>query len=201
MKTRINFFRDDLKSKIILLNLNFLLALATVSIIFIVAIWLWAGSLHAVAEKQTSLLQAQIAQKKEFVTTLTEAKDSRTQSKEIVADVDKHRQELAIKQTILTELDNRQTQRSNGFSNLMLDLANNHHDDLWLTTILLNERNLYLEGTATDSKALPQWVSELHKANYFADTEFAGTRMFRNDKQQLQFILSSNLDDLKGSRP
>ncbi|MBU2880214.1 MULTISPECIES: PilN domain-containing protein [Aliiglaciecola] len=198
MKTRINFFREDLKFKIILLNLNFLLGLAILSIICIVTAWLWASNSHANAEQQTDLLLAQIAQKKELSKSLIEAKDTRTQSAAIVADVEKHQQELAMKRTILNELDSRQTQRSNGFSSLMVDLAKNHHTNLWLTNILLNERSLYIEGATTDSKALPQWVSQLNQASYFADTEFAGTRMFRNDKQQLQFILSSNLDDMKG---
>ncbi|GAC13793.1 hypothetical protein GLIP_1152 [Aliiglaciecola lipolytica E3] len=173
--------------------------MALLSIVIIVVAWFWADKQQSNVENQIDNLLVQISQKKELVQTLIEAKDARTQDASIVAKVEKHQQELAMKLTILEELDDRKTQRSNGFSNLMLDLANNHHNNLWLTNILLDERSLYLEGTTTDSKALPQWVTQLNQANYFANTEFAGTKMFRNEQQQLQFILSSNLDDIKRS--
>ncbi|MFA3791456.1 PilN domain-containing protein [Aliiglaciecola sp. SL4] len=197
MKTRINFYREDFKSKIILLNLNFLLGLATLSIICVVVAWLWANSALTDAKKQTDSLLFQIVQKKELSKSLIETKDTRAQNMAIVADVEKHLQELAMKRTILDELDSRQTQRGQGYSSLMIGLAENHNANLWLTNISIYDRRLYLEGATTDSKALPQWLSKLNQASYFADTEFAGTRMFRNEDQQLQFILSSNLDDMK----
>ncbi|MDO6695522.1 PilN domain-containing protein [Aliiglaciecola sp. 3_MG-2023] len=198
MKTRINFYREDFKSKIILLNLNFLLVLATLSIICIVIAWFWASNSLGDAEKQTESLLFQIAQKKDLSKSLIEAKDTRTQNVAIVADVEKHQQELVMKRTILDELDSRQTQRSQGYSSLMIDLAENHNANLWLTNILVYERHIYLEGAASDSKALPQWLSQLNQANYFINTDFAGARMYRNEDQQLQFILSSKLDDMKG---
>lgn len=198
MKNRINFFRDDLKPKIVLLNLNFVLFMATFCILIILAGWVWANTLYTNTENKIDGLLAEVEQTKFQVDTFREAKDSRTQNMSIIASIEKNQQELDMKLTILDELNNRETQRSNGFSALMADLAQYHQPSLWLTTISLDERKLYMEGTTANSEALPKWVSKLGQANYFSGREFAGARMMRNDKDTLNFILSSELDDVKG---
>lgn len=198
MKNRVNFFRDDLKPKIILLNLNFVVLLAVLSTLLIVGAWLWASHLYSNTEKNIDSLLTEVEQVKFQVDTLREAKDSRSQDMSIIASIEKNQQELDMKLTILDELGTRETQRSNGFSALMLDLAAHHQSSLWLTKIALDERKLYLEGTTVDSEALPKWLSKLNQADYFVGREFAGARMVRNDKDRLNFVLSSELDDVKG---
>lgn len=201
MKNRINFFRDDLKPKIILLNLNFIVGLVSLSAVIILGGWLWANAQVNHSNRTVDTLLSSVEQKKGLVDSLIEAKDSRQQDKTIVAAIESHQRELNIKTTILTELATRETQKSNGFSALMTDLASHHQPSLWLTNILLDERNLYLEGTATDSEALPRWVNKLSQADYFNGKEFAGARMFRNEQDTLSFVLSSQLDDVnRGSQ-
>ncbi|GAB5381694.1 MAG: hypothetical protein Alis3KO_35770 [Aliiglaciecola sp.] len=198
MKNRINFFREDLKPKIVLLNLNFVVALSLLAVLVIVGGWVWANMQVNNSNRQVDELLASVKQKKALVDTLIEAKDSRTQDMSIIAAIEAHQQELNVKKTILEELGSRESQRSNGFSALMTDLASHHQPSLWLTNIRLDERKLYLQGTATDSEALPRWVNKLAQADYFSGKEFAGARMFRNEKETLSFVLSSELDDVKG---
>lgn len=198
MKNRINFVRDDLKPQIVLLNLNFVMFLTALSVCIIFAGWFWADTQYQNSEQTIDNLLADVKQKKFLVDTLREAKDSRTQNKSIIAAIEKNQQELDVKLTILDELSSRESQRSNGFSALMLDLAANHQPSLWLTSILLDERKLYLQGTTGNSEALPKWISKLNQAQYFSGKEFAGARMVRNDKEMLNFVLSSELDDVKG---
>ncbi|WP_343859125.1 PilN domain-containing protein [Aliiglaciecola litoralis] len=198
MKNRINFFRDELKPQIILLNLGFLVFLSVLSVCLIIAGWTWAELQYRESQHSIDTLLMNVKQKKFLVDTLREAKDSRTQDKSILAAIEKNQQELDVKLTILNELSNRESQRSNGFSALMQDLAANHQSSLWLTNILLDERKLYLQGTTSNSEALPKWISKLNQAQYFAGTEFAGARMVRNEQEMLNFVLSSELDDVKG---
>ncbi|WJG09700.1 PilN domain-containing protein [Aliiglaciecola sp. LCG003] len=197
MKTRIDFFRDDLRPKIVLINLNFVMLLAMLSFAFIMGMWFWSNSQIQQATQEIDYLLADVERKKFLVDSLIEAKDSRSQDHTIVASVEKHQQELDVKLTILDQLSHRETQKINGFSKLMLDLAANHPSNLWLTQILLDERKLFLEGTATDSTALPKWIGMLNQAEYFYGKEFAGARINRIDNDQLRFVLSSELDDVK----
>jgi len=198
MKNRINFLRDDLKPKIILINLNFVAFMAVVSISIIIAGLVWTNQQFKNSQQTIETLMTQVEQKKFQADALREAKDSRTQDKSIVAEIQTIQAELDVKMTILNELENRESQRSNGFSKLMIDLAANHQPSLWLTNISVDERKLLMQGTTADSSALPKWLSKLNSAPYFSGKEFAGARLNRNDKEMLNFVLSSELDDVKG---
>lgn len=196
MKTRINFYRDNLKPKIILINLNFLCAILVLSLVVIIAFWSGLNIQHEQIEKSSGMLIKNLNTKKELIDSMIEAKETKVQDPSIIAQIEKTQKQLNVKNAILNELKVRETQKSNGFSALMVDLASNHQPELWLTNINLEERKLYLEGTTSDSSALPQWVNKLGRAAYFNGKEFAGARMFRNDEQMLSFILSSELDDV-----
>lgn len=197
MKTRINFFRDNLKSKIVLVNLNFLCAMIVFSIFIVTAAWATLNIQDGRIESSSNRLADNLKVKRELIDSMIAAKEAKVQDPLIIAQIEKTSNQLNVKNAILDELKARETQKSNGFSALMVDLASNHQPELWLTNINLDERKLYLEGTTSDSSALPKWVSRLGGAAYFNGKEFAGARMFRDEKQMLSFILSSELDDVK----
>lgn len=195
MKSRINFLRDDFKPQIILLNLDFVVGVVSVSLLAILVGWFIANNQFQQAKFDGAQNSESIQQKIALIETLTKATEGRSQDPEIIARVEQRQQELDVKQQIIDELAARETQKSNAFSALMLDLASNHQADLWLTSIVLDERKLYLEGKTSDSEALPKWVNRLNQAHYFADKEFARAQMFRDAQKTLNFVLSSELDD------
>jgi len=197
MKTRVNFFQDNLKSKIVLINLNFLCAMLVISMLIITVVWTTLNIQYGQVESSSTKLAENVKMKKELIDSMIEAKDAKVQDPFIIAQIERTQKQLNVKNAILDELKARESQKSNGFSALMVDLASNHQPELWLTNINLDERKLYLEGTTSDSSALPKWVSKLGGAAYFNGKEFAGARMFRDEKQMLSFILSSELDDVK----
>ena len=45
-------------------------------------------------------------------------------------------------------------------------------------------------------QAARKWISKLREADYFIGRKFAGARMFRNDKDELSFVISSDLAEL-----
>ncbi len=165
-------------------------------LLIVIASWAVLSAENGKVERNSDQLAQNLKMKKELIDSMMEAQESQVQDPSILAQIERTQSKLNLKQSILDELKARETQKSNGFSDLMIDLASNHHSDLWLTNINLDERKLYLEGTAADSAALPEWVNKLGKAAYFNGKEFAGARMFRNDKKMLNFILSSELDDI-----
>lgn len=200
MKTRINFCQDNLKPKIELLNLNFTIATLVFSILLIIAISTSLNYQHTKVQKSVDNLTVDVEKKQELIKSLIEANEARTQDPAIIARIEKSLKELNSKKAIIDELKARETQKSNGFSSLMVDLASNHQPALWLTNINLDERKLYLEGTTSDSSALPKWVNQLGQAAYFNGKDFAGARMFRDDNQMLNFVLSSELDEVSGAK-
>ncbi len=198
MKNRINFIESGFKPTVKLINLNFLLALLLVSFCLIASASVYFSISAQKANKEAQDLSTQAKAKRELVASLTEAQEQRKQDQKLVERIETEQQVLQMKQTILTQLDQRETQKANGFSELMSNLANYHQPNLWLTSVTLDERHLSLRGAASQSTAVPMWIEKLSSAPYFMGREFAGAKMLRVDDKQLDFVFSSDLDEVAG---
>lgn len=198
MKNRVNFIGSVLRPQVVLINLNFLLLMMGVALMGIVlAYWLLTTALDA-SQQQVSDSLAKVQTQRALVETLSQAKQNQKQDPALLTKIALEQQSLSMKQSILLKLDKRETLRQNGFSGLMQDLANYHQQGLWLTQVTLDERHIALQGTANQSTALPQWIEKLSQAPYFVGREFAGARMLRDKDNRLDFVISSELDDLSG---
>ncbi|HBM07274.1 MSHA biogenesis protein MshI [Pseudomonas sp. Choline-3u-10] len=85
-------------------------------------------------------------------------------------------------------------QRSNGFSGLLQGLADRHPPQgLWLTRIRLQAGGdeMALQGLTQDQELLPLYLQSLGQSGAFSGREFARFDLHRDDRDLLQFRLSS----------
>ena len=193
MKNRINLYQQKFKPKVELLSLNFSVMLWIVTLIVMLSAGYGAVNLQQKAEQQALLAAQSVSDKTAVLNVLIKGRDNKTQSPTLMKELEQSQKQLNIKKTIVTELANREEQKSRGFSALMVDLASNHQPDLWLTEISLDDAKIHIKGGASDSTALPVWVSNLSSAQYFVGKEFSTARLFRDENEQLQFVLSSEI--------
>jgi Tfp pilus assembly protein PilN len=151
-------------------------------------------------------------QQSSMLTMLTQARDTRAQDPALLAEVQKLQKEARDKGLLLEELKGREQLKNQGFSMLMDDLSTSHVEGVWLTRISIAEQRIRMEGATLESSKVPQWVSKLRDSDYFSGRSFAGARMFRDDEDNLNFVISSSLveialnneqslEQLSGSRP
>lgn len=212
MKNRINLFPEELKPKLNLFTAG-----------FVILMWLLSGVvLFAVSQSyQNKFRDIQIAtqdtqqlynQQNSMLTMLTRARDTRAQDPALLAEVQKLQKEARDKGLLLEELKGREQLKNQGFSMLMDDLSTSHVEGVWLTRISIAEQRIRMEGATLESSKVPQWVSKLRDSDYFSGRSFAGARMFRDDEDNLNFVISSSLveialnneqslEQLSGSRP
>lgn len=212
MKNRINLFPEELKPKLNLFTAG-----------FVILMWLLSGVvLFAVSQSyQNKFRDIQIAtqdtqqlynQQNSMLTMLTQARDTRAQDPALLAEVQKLQKEARDKGLLLEELKGREQLKNQGFSMLMDDLSTSHVEGVWLTRISIAEQRIRMEGATLESSKVPQWVSKLRDSDYFSGRSFAGARMFRDDEDNLNFVISSSLveialnneqslEQLSGSRP
>lgn len=196
MKYRINLFPAELEPKLDLFTLNFVMVL-----------WLLAGLVIASTthyfqqistETQTSIekVQQEHSKLKTMFDTLKKARDTRDQNPELLAEEKKLSGEERSKFLLLNELQGREQLKNQGFSMLMRDLSKQHIIEVWLTQISIQETRVRIEGGSIESSKVPFWVSKLRQSEYFSGRNFAGARMYRNEDDDLTFVLSSDLQGL-----
>lgn len=196
MKYRVNLFPQELKPKLQLVTLNFVFFMWAVSIGII-----WFLSQHyqdsyMEMENRTKASQMEYNNKKNLLETLEIARDNRAQDPKLLATVKKLQSEERAKYLLLSELQGREQLKNKGFSLLMKDLSQQHIPEIWLTRINVSERKIRIEGGAVESSKVPFWVDKLKNSEYFAGRDFAGARMFRNEEDELSFVISSELAEL-----
>ena len=191
MKSRVNLYHPEFHPKLRLLTLTIVLT------VWISALLLCALSYFYVTSEQRGL-KSEIAkveqnkkQQKILLNELQTAVDNQKVDPKLLTQVQKNQQLIALKKRLLNKLSDHEELKSQSFSNLMIDLANHNQSGLWLTHINLNGTSVVIEGAATDSAIVPKWLSSLGQTDYFRGQEFADTRLYRDSKQQLNFVIST----------
>ena len=194
MKTRVNFYFDEFRPKTYLINLHFTALLWGLAVASVFVGAFISHNREAAIENRLEMVERAIDDKRKAISMLTDARDGLQQDPSLVAAIERLQQEQVAKGDIVEELGNREASKSSGYSDLMLDLARVHQPGIWLTLIRLDEANVRIEGGASNSAALPQWLNKLTASSYFNGTEFAEARMFRDQEEQLHFVLSSEYE-------
>jgi Tfp pilus assembly protein PilN len=192
MKTKVNLYSAEFQPTLRLLSVGILLSSWLLMVIVILTFWGFKLNQQQTLTDQLNKLNQQNEQQSTLVTTLQTGLANRQSDPLLLQEVQKKVSELAVKNLVLQELQGQEDLKANGFSTLMLDLANHHKAGLWLTQVSLDGHQVKLVGETLDSSLVPSWINSLGTTVYFKGQEFAETRLFRDAEQQLHFILSSS---------
>ena len=195
MKTRINLYQEQFKPVYYLVNPSLVFGLWLLCIIAVVVFSVLTEIRVNRVETELDTATKLVKSKQDVTNLLAESVANLKQDPELVATIQRRQEVLAVKNSVMAELAKRHDQKSNGFAQLMLDLARNHHPELWLKTIYLNDAQIRIEGGAAESSAVPKWVNHLSNAEYFQGRSFASAHMYRDGDEQLMFVLNSQSNE------
>lgn len=196
MKNRVNLFPQELKPKLKLFTVNVVIIAWSVSSALLFAVSQNYQATYDDIQAQTRNIQDEYNTKSKTLKMLKEARDTRAQDPALLAEVEKFQREATDKRLLLEELRGREQLKNQGFSMLMRDLSQQHVDNIWLTRINIEEQKIRIEGATLESSSVPIWVNRLKESDYFAGRSFAGARMFRDDEDDLNFVISSDLSEM-----
>ena len=196
MKYRVNLFPPELEPKLDLFTLNFVMVLWLITGLVVAAATHYSQQVLTETQTATKKIQQEHANRKTLFDTLKTARDTRAQNPVLLAEQKDLNSEQRAKSLLLNELQGREQLKNQGFSVLMRDLSEQHIAEIWLTQISIEEARVRIEGGSLDSSKVPFWVSQLRQSEYFSGRDFAGARMYRNEEDELTFVLSSDLQGL-----
>lgn len=178
-----------------ILSLTVALIAWSLCALFLLLIYFFQFNQHQQLQAEFLALDSQKKQQSLLVSNMLDELGNRQNDQKLLEEIEQSQIVLRLKRRIMNELSGQKDLKNTGFSQLMLDLATNHESGLWLTRIKLNERKTIIEGAALESSSIPKWVNKLGLSEYFKGQEFSATRLYRDDKQQLFFILASDYSD------
>ena len=193
MKNRVNLYHPEFQPKLRLLSLSIVLATWILAILCcgLLSFYLTSEEQHLNDKIAKSEQHKQQQQQQILITELQRAVDNLKVDPKLLQQVEKNQQLISLKKRVLNELAGQEQLKSNGYSDLMKDLARHSQSGLWLTHINLNGISVVIKGAATDSAMVPRWLSSLGQTDYFKGQKFANTRLYRDSEQQLNFIIAT----------
>lgn len=191
MKNRINLYHPEFHPKLRLLSLNIVIASWVFTAILCGLLYFYFASEQQNFQTELGILERDKQQQQILATELQIAVDSLKIDPVLLQKVENNQQLVNLKKRVLDELSGREQLTTQGYSNLMIDLASHNQTGLWLTHINLNGAKVEMQGATTDSALVPKWLSSLGQTDYFNGQEFADTRLYLDSDRQLKFIISS----------
>lgn len=191
MKNRINLYHPEFHPKLRLLSLNIVIASWMFTAILCGLLYFYFASEQQNFQTELGILERDKQQQQILATELQIAVDSLKIDPVLLQKVENNQQLVNLKKRVLDELSGREQLTTQGYSNLMIDLASHNQTGLWLTHINLNGAKVEMQGATTDSALVPKWLSSLGQTDYFNGQEFADTRLYLDSDKQLKFIISS----------
>lgn len=199
MKSRVNLLTEEYRPRLELVSFNLLMFCLVLSLSLLAASYFLVN----VSAQQTSHVlaqtQSQQAARDNKISQLSEQLANQQPSAKLLAQIEQVENAIRQKRQLMRQLAGRDIQKSRGFSELMLALSRQDAPALWLTKIGLNEQHVHFEGQAVEASAVPRWIKDLGQSDYFAQTQFASARLYRDEQRLINFSLSSEPADKIGN--
>lgn len=191
MKNRVNLYHSEFHPKLRLLTLSIVIMSWLFVTLCCAALYFYESSKQQELKSEIAEIEQDRQRQKMLVDELQSAVDNKKIDPKLLEKIEMKQKFVSLKKRVLNKISGQEGLKSNGFSNLMIDLANHNQDGLWLTHISLNGMSVVMEGAAINSALVPKWLSSLGQTDYFRGQEFADTKLFRDVDQQLNFVIST----------
>jgi Tfp pilus assembly protein PilN len=177
---QINLYLPEFQPKKDLLSVSQLvISVAAIGLLY-VALGLWFSS-------DTQFLQQQLKQREQMLlplekqlAELEQMLAQRPDSGQLDRQMAAIERDIQNKSVALNTLKNSDIAASQGFSQLLLDLAKNNDRRLWFTRIELNRDELALHGQTTDPELITYWIENTAEGTQLA-RQFSAISITQND--------------------
>ena len=183
MKTHINLYLDEFKPKVDLLGLPIVLSVWLLLVIVMAAVFTLGR--YNLNESQSELrgLQIKLAEQRDLTEQLKQKSLLHVEDPRLVRTIEQQAESISHERTVLKALQGHAGKQSQGYAQLMADLANFHHQSIWLTGITYRADGIVLSGATTEPDAITDWLAKLSRSSYFQGTEFSNLTIVTEDAQ------------------
>jgi Tfp pilus assembly protein PilN len=201
MKDQVNFYQPSLKPGSESVNLNLVLICCLIATVLVTS-WSIYSSVGLEQWQAREKAQKQdlenIRQKLQQVTANLDTQPDIA----LVQQAEQLQRQIQAQNSLLGRLRNEQQTGRGTYAQLMLALASQHQEDIWLTHIAVTGNRLQLQGKSLSAESVPRWLKSLSESDYFIGTRFGSLKVFRDEEQLLNFILgATELQPDKTLRP
>jgi len=197
MKRTINLYQESLKpqkeklpfEKVLWVNGGAFLVMLTVTIV-----------LNVLASNQDAKLKARAAESAALNNELAQLKTQLEQKRDITA-LEAQLSDLQVKiknrEALFEFVDSGELSHdATQFVEIMRDLANYHHNDLWLTHIEIDTSKVRLTGETITPAAIPVWLEQLEQSPFFKGKAFSHVKFEQvpDEERVRTFVISTDFE-------
>jgi Tfp pilus assembly protein PilN len=171
---QINLYTEAFRPQKVVLSLAQILLITSCTIIVVVVATLFLNANLAKLEKRSQHEKLRIDKLSSQLVILEEKAKLLRQDDSLMAANQRLSKKLSARRQMIEMLDSVVVKDDEGFSNILLSLARQKTEGLWLTNIQLGAsgKNMTIEGTTLNANAVPAYLQNLRQENGFIGRAF-----------------------------
>jgi len=171
---QVNLYTDAFRPQKVVLSLEQILLIAVSSIVIVVVSTLFLNASLAKSDKRIQKEQVRIDKLASQLVVLEEKAKLLRQDDSLMAANQRLSSKLSARRQMIEVLDSVVVKDDEGFSNILLSLARQKAEGLWLTGIQVGAsgKNMTIEGTTLNANAVPAYLQNLRKEDGFVGRTF-----------------------------
>ena len=172
---QINLFTDAFKPPKVKLPLEQIIAFPILALIIFIGISFALSSYLASQKSELIDLQKKHEEMTKRLSVLTEKAEKLRQDEGLIAANQRLNKTLIARRNMISTLDRVVLKEAEGFSHLLISLARQKEDGLWLTSIQLggSDRQMILEGQTKKAELVPSYLQKLRNEPSFLGRNFS----------------------------
>jgi hypothetical protein len=171
---QINLYTDDFRPKKVVLSLEQILLIAVSCIVLVIITTLFLNASLAGSEKRIQNEQVRVDKLSEQLAILEEKAKLLRQDDSLMAANQRLSAKLIARRQMIKVLDSVVVKDDEGFSNILVSLARQKTEGLWLTSVEVGAsgKSMTIEGSTLNANAVPGYLQNLRKENGFIGRTF-----------------------------
>ncbi|KGJ98937.1 hypothetical protein [Thalassotalea sp. ND16A] len=198
-KTRINLLKDELIAVQSWLTLTNVVRVWAVFFSIFALYTAYLNITHTQFNDEYIALKRKNVQLKNKLKQYQQVLDNRTISSKKINQLSTLKFIFQNKQILHRQLTDHSQLSFTGFAGIMSELAINHHGEISLKNIKIDNDNFSVSGLAPKAESVPIWLSGFEGAAFMSGRNFAQLNLSVNEKGDTQFVVSSKQSAAEGS--
>jgi Tfp pilus assembly protein PilN len=190
MKSQINLLHNEFMPKFEWICANHLVGLLIAVILLCSGTYGLSAYFLKQKERQVAAIKQDIKQQQKRTDELTRALTDRVTNPLLQSKLASFTEQTRARRVLLKHIRNLSSLKQRSFSVLFDSFSQSSSSELWLTHFLVTPNELSIEGKITKPGALPAWIGQLSKTDFFKGQEFNLASVDRKESE-LIFTLTS----------
>ncbi len=200
---QVNLYTDAFKPKRVILPLEQIIILPVFILVLLVALSFWLS--HSLQQESQELgdLQAKNDQMGERLQGLNVKANRLKKDESLVAANQRLHAKVEARQQMIDMLDTVVVKDAEGFSAIMLSLARQKLDRLWLSSIYIGAsgKDMHIEGSTLDGDLVPEYLRKLRQEDSLLGRTFTLFELTQNTNEHSQLDFSLRTEQQSSTVP